>query len=108
MGVVWGVVRGFWGVSGDAQGMFLCQKQLRLSWEVDECKPLPHAHPGHEDRRRHHAAAVAAAHTLDVDVGRGAGLAAAAASTHLRAGSGAEGAAARASGHITRRRIKLA
>jgi hypothetical protein len=28
------------GLLGDVQGVLLCQKRLRLSCEVDECKPL--------------------------------------------------------------------
>jgi len=29
------------GVSRGCLGCILCQKRLRLSWKVDECKPLP-------------------------------------------------------------------
>ena len=38
-------------VSGGVKGCILCQKRLRLSREVDECKPLPGAPPWRCRRR---------------------------------------------------------
>jgi hypothetical protein len=37
LGVVEQVLGGIWG----CLGCILCQKWLRLSWKVEECKPLP-------------------------------------------------------------------
>ena len=36
-----GIVQGVLGVTMKCVGCILCQKRLRLSWKVDECKPLP-------------------------------------------------------------------
>jgi len=44
LGGVWGVYRVYTGVLGGIKGCsrcIWCQNQLRLSWEMDECKPLP-------------------------------------------------------------------
>jgi len=41
LGVCSGGFRAQKGVSGGFQGVFSCQKRLRLSWKVDECKPVP-------------------------------------------------------------------
>jgi Leucine-rich repeat (LRR) protein len=39
-GVVFGVVQEIFGGFGECVGCILCQKRLRLSCKVDECKPL--------------------------------------------------------------------